>query len=151
MEVCQLITPERQEKVQSTQQWISYTSGGIPVLDRIFPYYSHVHTSTTLQTGDGPGTGLTDSGADVAKVTSETFDVWLMFRSQQGSPGDASTLSSCWVPLSHFTWSWSGEADLVSGQWTNNPASSSTPQPTSDSSTNIQPQWTNNINNINWP
>jgi hypothetical protein len=167
MAIAQLITPGREVKVQSNQQIEHWSLNGVAtrVLDG-FPFPANPKTSTTITSRDNPGTSMdpltTDTNHPIAidhsKVTNETFDVWLMFRSLQPKPGmtidpsnpDENAISSCWVPLSHFTWTWSGEATLVNGQWTNNPSSASTPQPSPEQPTSTQPQWTNNATDLHW-
>jgi len=162
MEVVQLITPSRQVKIHTTQQVLQWSLNGTitQVLDGQFPYVSYPHTSTTLTAHDSPGQPVdpfddnNPPSTDQAKVNNETFDVWLMFRSLQGNPGvpvdpnNPSTISACWVPLRHFTWTWSGEAGFSNGSWTNSAANASAPQPSADQPTSVQPQWSNNVNNL---
>ena len=162
MQVFQLITPGRSYQDATTQQIKNWTLNRqvVSVLDGgAIPYPSNPHSSTTLNARDTPSTTLVSSDS-YFKVANETFDVWLMYRSLQGKSGSPvdttsesaidSTVSSAWVPLSHFTWSWSGEADRSGTNWVLKPGSDSSPQPTAEQPTSVQPQWTANSHNLDW-
>ena len=154
MQVVQLWTPGRTYQDSSQKIW-KYTLNGqlIPVLDGgAFPYPS-LHSSSTSVTGtDTPSAGLQIS--DTYFKVNDTFDVWLLCRSLQGKPGTpvdtstessiTSTVSSTWAPISHFTWTWSGEAAPSGTNMVLKPGSGSSPQPTAEQSSSIQPQWTAN-------
>jgi hypothetical protein len=56
--------------------------------------------------GDGGGHDWYNASA------SDSFQVWAMFQppSKDGQP-------TTWIPMAKYTWSWSGSASKVGGQW----------------------------------
>ena len=78
-----------------------------PSLDNGFPNSNGLFPTGQLFHGrDSPSIGL----QNITQVTiSESFETWLMYR----PPGGV------WVPIQHYTWSWSGSAsyDSSTGTW----------------------------------
>lgn len=123
---------------------------GIQALDGAFPYdnfYPIPQPSQKEISGDSPALGV--PGVNVRVVVNDNggtswnratgydqFTTWLMYQ-----PPSKNNFSRVWVPLQNYSWSWSGEENLVGGSWIKTEGTPGVPSVPTATETNDPPQW----------
>ncbi len=109
--VAQLITPSRQLTVQNfdgTTTLYTMDYSGMEGLDHSFPYkFDDQWTLPALGSfRDSPGLNLSHLPNTIIGSANDSFKTWLMYR-----PLSNDSMPTCWIPISMFTWMWTGTVD----------------------------------------